>query len=76
MTEQRIEGMKPSRVGSGRSYSFCLVGLLEKGDRSGEIDGLILPSLNSYRILSEGVKLQRGSCNLSIAGSFLKSRLC
>lgn len=76
MTEQQIEGMKLSRVRSGRSYSFCLVGLLEKGDRSGEIDGLILPSLNSYRIMSDGVKLQRGSCNLSIAGSFLKLRLC
>lgn len=30
----------------------------------------------SYRIMSDGVKLQRGHCNLNVAGSFLKLRLC
>lgn len=33
--------------GDGRSYSFHVMGMLEKGDRSGEIGGLILPSLNT-----------------------------
>lgn len=33
--------------GDGRSYSFHLMGLLEKGDRSEEIGGSILPSLNT-----------------------------
>lgn len=30
----------------------------------------------SYRIMSDGVKLQRGHCNLNVAGGFLKLRLC
>jgi len=33
--------------GGGRSCSFRSMGLLEKGDRSGEISESILPSLNT-----------------------------
>lgn len=29
----------------------------------------------SYRIMSDEVKLQRGDCNLNVAGGFLKLRL-